>query len=159
MTTWADKTISASLVKGLAGHLLHNRLLERFDAREITAERTAAAKAEAARVLTAALGSYAAAYESRTAMLDALSGSADLAEYVDMALAYAFVAVYAWSQRHTNDADDLFVGDHEKAMEALRLCASDFGAEAPRALSLSRRTGRHRGGGSIASTMSSYDTD
>ena len=157
MGAWADKKISASVLKCHGEQLLLDRRTGAFDLDEVGADRVSAAKDVAEDVLFAenAIVGLVDGYDGPEAFLDALAGESQLTRYVDRVLAYAFLHVYARDGRNTNSSR--WAGDAEQMMSKLETAAKALAGLAPHALGQSEHTGRASGGGALASTMGTYD--
>lgn len=106
---WSDKTLSLSLIKGRALHLMSDAAIGQFVPDVVTDDRTAAAKAEAEDRLFGSSEGDLARYASRVtggvpALLDSLAANTQISGRVDNLLALCFLYVYLSARVSTPDS-------------------------------------------------------
>lgn len=159
---WANLTIDAGRVQGLAEQRLLDRASKGFDESQITAERTQAAKDLVSRKLFdpkvgGSFAQYVAAYGSKPLLLDAIADEAKLADERAEMLAFAFLRIYLWQRRNTGR--DVYGEDAEYYEKDLDSAVRSFLASAAYILGQSSRSVARSGGGAFASTYTTYDTN
>lgn len=105
--SWQSRVIEEDQVIGFGGALLTNVMSGSFDDTEITDERLSSARSLVEeKLLDPKVGNMidvAGNYSSQTAFLDALDGLDTVSEQLDRMLVYAFIHVYAFDQRNSNN--------------------------------------------------------
>lgn len=119
---WADTAINESVLKGLAGSLMTDPVIARYQTNWVTESRVAAAKSLVEDLLldpkAGDLVDLSRGYDTLALFMDAIADATYLATSLDRALVYAFIYVFAWDSR--NQTDDNFYTTANAFMSRLK---------------------------------------